>query len=199
MIYVIARWLCAVFCRIYLRLRVSGLENLPKKGTFILACNHVSFLDPVIFGVACTRQLNYLARSTLFKNWFFGRLLKAIHSIPLKRDSADIGAMREGLKRMKQGHGLLLFPEGTRSRDGNLGRGRHGVGFLARKSGAPVVPAYCKGSELALPKGAKSVKSVPVNVVFGKPMDFTKHPELTEQDIADEIMRQLHLLKNSLG
>ncbi|PIY82879.1 MAG: 1-acyl-sn-glycerol-3-phosphate acyltransferase [Candidatus Omnitrophica bacterium CG_4_10_14_0_2_um_filter_44_9] len=196
MIYVAGRWFCALFCRLFFRLRVEGREQVPKKGAFIIAGNHVSFLDPVVFGVACPRQLNYLARDTLFRNKFFGWLLKSVHVISLKRNAADICALREGLRRLKAGQGLLLFPEGTRSTDGNLGIGHYGVGFFARKSGAPVVPAYSKGALIAMPKGATSIKPVPISVVFGKPMDFAKYANISDQEIADEIMKQLRILKD---
>ncbi|HAJ57823.1 MAG TPA: 1-acyl-sn-glycerol-3-phosphate acyltransferase [Candidatus Omnitrophica bacterium] len=196
MIYAAGRWLCAIFCRLFFRLRVNGREHIPKKGAFIIAGNHVSFLDPVVFGVACSRQLNYLARDTLFRNKLFRWLLKAVHVIPLKRNAADIGALKEALRRLKAGQGLLLFPEGTRSTDGRLGPGHHGVGFLARKSGVPVVPVYSKGAEIAMPKGSRSIKPAHIRVVFGMPIDFSKYPEISDQGIADEIMKQLQALKD---
>lgn len=199
MFYWVARGVCAVFCKVFLRQRAYGREMVPKKGGFILAGNHASYLDPVVFGVACPRGLNYLARDTLFRNRFFGWLICSVHTIPLKRDAADLGAIKEGIKRLKHGQGLLLFPEGTRSVDGVLQKGRHGVGFLARKSGVPVVPAYCHGTFEAWPKGAKTFKPTPVVVRFGAPVIFNDKSGLSDQEIADRIMEEIKRLKDSVS
>jgi 1-acyl-sn-glycerol-3-phosphate acyltransferase len=198
MLYVIGRFLCAIFCLFFFRLRVTGQECVPKKGAFIIAGNHASFLDPVIFGVACPRQLNYLARDTLFRNRFFGRILKSVHVIPLKRNAADIGAFKEGLRRLKDGQGLLLFPEGTRSINGKLGKGHHGVGFLARKSGVPVVPVYARGTYRALPKGAKFFRPLRIAVVFGPAMTLEYKQGLSDQEVSDKIMEEIKKLSYPL-
>jgi 1-acyl-sn-glycerol-3-phosphate acyltransferase len=200
MAYTVARAICAFFCYILFTPQVSGKGHVPKKGGFILACNHASYLDPVIFGVACPRALSYMARSTLFSNRFFGWLLKkGCRAFPVKRGAADVGALKEALKKLKDGEGLLLFPEGTRSLDGQLGKGHHGVGFLTRKSGVPVIPVYGKDTHIAFPKGSRSIKPMPIRIVFGEPMDFSRQENVSDQGIADAIMERLQILKDSLS
>ena len=198
MFYESSKFLCRVLCLIFFRLKAKGLSNIPKQGGFILACNHASYLDPVLAGSACPRSLNYLARDTLFGNWIFRWWLKNVHVIPLRRDSADLGAMKEALNRLKDGQGLILFPEGTRSVTGELGRGQHGVGFLARKSCVPVIPTYVDGSFKALPKGAKLFKPVSVTVLFSRALVFDKNTAISDQAIVDKIMDEIRHLKDSL-
>ena len=188
-------WLCSV---LYLPTTVKGEKNIPKTGGFILACNHVSYLDPVIFGISCPRPLNYMARESLFENRVFGWLLARVNVFPIKRYSADIGAIKEALRRLKTGCGILLFPEGTRSSNGRIGEGLEGVGFLARKSNAPVIPAFIKGTQNATPKGARSVKPARLMVVFGPAVRFPEESCVSDKAMTDEIMRQIALLKDTL-
>lgn len=186
-------WLCSA---LYLPTVVKGKKNIPERGGFILACNHVSYLDPVIFGISCPRQLNYMARESLFENRLFGWFLAHVNVFAIKRYSADIGAIKEALARLKIGGGLLLFPEGTRSINGRLGEGQEGVGFLARKSNVPVVPAFIKGTEKAMPKGAKFIKPARLTVVFGPVMKFPADGGVSDKAWANEIMRQIAFLKD---
>ncbi len=194
MLYAFGRslcWLCSFF---YLHTTVKGQKNIPKTGGFILACNHASYLDPVILGVSCPRPLNFMARKTLFKNFLFSWILAHVNVISIKRNSADIGAIKEALRRLKIGGGLLLFPEGTRTTNGRLGEGQEGVGFLARKSNVPVIPAFIKGTHMAMPKGARSIKPARLTVVFGPAMRFPEDGTVTDKAWANEIMSQIALL-----
>ena len=188
-------WLCSV---IYLPTIVKGKKNIPIKGGFILACNHVSYLDPVIFGISCPRPLNYMARESLFKDRLLGWLLAHVNVFTIKRYSADIGAIKEALRRLKMGGGLLLFPEGTRSSDGQIGEGLEGVGFLARKSNVPVIPAYIKGTQKAMPKGAKFVKPARLTVIFGPVVRFAEKDCISDKARTAEIMKQIALLQDLL-
>ncbi len=199
MMYVSFRFLFWLISLFYLPMKVMGRENIQKRGGFILAGNHVSYLDPIIFGIACPRSLNYMARDTLFKSHIFRWMLKKAHVFPLKQDVADFGAIKEALKRLKDGKGLVLFPEGTRSSDGRIGQGQEGVGFLARKSGVPVIPVYLDGTQKALPKGSKMIHRARLRVVFGRPMIFSKDDGLTDSARTERIMKHIGLLKNSLN
>lgn len=180
--------------------RIKGVnaENLPKRGGFILATNHVSYLDPFLSGYACPRPLNFMARQTLFRNWFFGWFLRAINVFPVRRGEGDMGSIREAVKRLKQGRGLMIFPEGTRSADGKLQEAKAGVGFLAVMAKVPIVPGFVKGTMEAMPRGTKKIKPHPVKVYFGKP--FT--PDFGSKDyqkIADEILKRIDALKQEYG
>ena len=121
--------------------------------------------------------------------------LRHVNVFSLKRNSADVGALKEALRRLKSGGGILLFPEGTRSVDGEVHEGLQGVGFLARKSGVTVVPAFVKGTQNALPKGAKSLKPSPIEVIFGEPVVWKGSEEVSDLDITKAIMQRLVSLK----
>jgi len=158
--------------KIYFRLEVSGTRNIPKTGPFILAANHTSFLDPPLIGYICPRALHYFARATLFRNKFFGGLIRLLGAFPAEKQ-LGVSAVRQGLKILSLGQGLLIFPEGTRSRDGKLSSPLPGVGFLALKSGASVVPIYIKGAYQAYPPGARFIKPAKIKVIVGSPVKFT--------------------------
>ena len=193
MFYFASRAVCFVFLKTFFSLRVFGQENVPKKGGFILASNHVSFLDPVAVGVACPRKLNYMARDTLFSNRLFAWLLNDCGSFPLKRDSADLSALKEAIKRLKSGQGLLLFPEGRRSADKDtLLKPRAGVGFLASKLKVPVIPALVKGTDRALPRGAKFFRSSNISVIFGKQILIERR--MPYKDIAQQVINDIRHL-----
>ena len=160
-----------------------------------MACNHVSYLDPIVFGCSCARPLSFMARDTLFRGKFFGWLLMRVRAFPLKRNAADIGAMKEALSRLRRGQGLLLFPEGTRTVGGRLGRGLAGVGFLARKSGVPVIPAFVRGTDEVLPKGSKRLKSAPVTVWFGEPLVLSPGSGGSDEEFSGRVMDRIEALK----
>ncbi len=170
MFYNFAKNLCAFFLRLLLPIHIFGLKNIPSKGAFIIAGNHVSYLDPVIFGAFCPRPLCYLAKIELFKNPVFGWLLRKVNAFPLKRNMSDIGAIKEALRQLNSGKGIILFPEGTRSTGVKLKKGLGGVGFLARRAGVPIIPAFVKGADRALPKGAKFIKRSEIDIIYGEPL-----------------------------
>lgn len=145
---------------------------MPRKGAVILAPNHVSFLDPMAAGIGCPRDLYFMARHDLFCNRLFGTLLRWVHAFPLKRSGIDTSAFKIALDKLKEGRAILIFPEGTRSRDGNLQDPQSGIGFLQDASGAPIVPCYIKGSAMALPKAAIFPRFRPIAIYFGKPLKF---------------------------
>lgn len=199
MIYHTGKFFFAVFFRVFFFLKVRGQENFPRSGGFIVASNHVSYLDPILLGVASPRSLNYMARDTLFRNSFFGWILKQVHVFPLKRNFADLGAIKEALKRMKSGRGILLFPEGTRSHDGQMKGGLEGVGFLARKGKVPVIPAYVHGADRAWPKHARFFRPACIQIVFGKPLGPFGGQEISDAELTRQIMQQIRGLRDSIS
>nr|MBU1328761.1 1-acyl-sn-glycerol-3-phosphate acyltransferase [Candidatus Omnitrophota bacterium] len=174
MIYFISRNILKLFFKIFFRLKIIGAENCPKKGPLIIAPNHASFFDPLIAGFAVPRALNFMARDTLFRNRIFSKILMSVNAVPLKRDGADLGAMRSAVDKLCQGKAILIFPEGTRSKDGSLGSPRAGIGFLAASSGASILPCYIKGSMDALPRGAMFPRFKKISVYVGRPLRFNK-------------------------
>ena len=150
--------------QIFFKMKVYGWENLPRRGGFILASNHTSFLDPVVLGAVSPRPLSFMAKKELFKSFFFGRLISALGAFPLSREKADIGAIREAIRRLKEGGVLVLFPEGTRTSEKELANGLPGVGMMAMKAGVPIAPVLIIGAEAALPKKARFVRFRPIRV-----------------------------------
>ena len=161
------------FFRLRLGLEVVGQEHVPQHGGFIVASNHVSFLDPPVVGVACPRPVGFMARTTLFSHLFLGAFLRGVHAIPLRRGEADLGAIREAIVRLRRGEGVAIFPEGTRQLSGELGAARRGVGLLAAHARVPVIPALVTGTFDALPPEAKHLATSKIRVAFGPPISYT--------------------------
>jgi len=173
-------------------MRTYGRENVPKKGGFILASNHASNLDPVALGVACPRALNYMAKHSLFKNPVFSWILYKSNAFPLKRESADLSAIKEAMHRVQSGGGLLLFPEGTRASDGAVRDPQAGIGFLAAKLNVPIIPAFVKGTYDALPKGAKFIRPKKISICFGRQISVERG--LPYEQIASLVMDDVRRL-----
>ncbi len=128
------------------RPRVLGQENIPSTGGFILASNHISYYDPPIVGCWQKRQMYFFAKQELFRNRLFGALIRAANSIPVKRGTIDRLAVRMAVDVVRQGNGLVVFPEGTRSKTPHFLPPKAGVGMLARAAQCPIVPAYLYGN-----------------------------------------------------
>jgi len=199
MVYFISRNILKALFKIFFRLRIVGFENCPKNGPLIIAPNHTSFLDPLIAGFAVPRELNFMARNDLFRNRIFGNILKLVNAFPLKREGADVGAMRLAIDKLCMGKAVLIFPEGTRSKDGSLGTPRAGIGFLAASSGANILPCYIKGSRESLPKGAMFPRFKKITVYVGKPLKIDKNSSGKEyyMQIAKDTMAEINFLKNN--
>lgn len=175
--------------KILFRVKAYGKKNIPKYGAFILASNHVSNLDPVVLGIACPRKLHYMAKKELFSNAFSSWLMYHVNVFPVKRNSVDFSAIREAIKRLKSGGGLLLFPEGSRRLTGALSEPEPGVGFLAAKLDIPVVPAFVKGTEWVLPRGAKFIRPKKISVYFGEQILIERR--MPYQEISKLIMENI--------
>src|SRR5690625_4193370 len=126
--------------------RIEGREHVPRKGPVILVANHISYLDPPLLGAALQRPVHFMAKAELFQNRLIGGILRRVHAFPVARGKADRGAIRHSLELMAQGQILAMFPEGTRSRTGELMPGQSGVAMIALRSRATVVPAGIAGT-----------------------------------------------------
>lgn len=190
----------------YFRWRVYGAENVPVNGGVILASNHSSFLDPPLVGSGLKRDINYLARESLFRFPGIGTLLRSWNAVPVDRDGGGAKGLKTILDRLLQGNGIILFPEGTRSKDGNLQPARSGIGLTVIKSNAPVVPVRVFGTYEAYGRHIKIPRPKRVIVKYGQPMNFETlraeaktcdKPRLKEiyQQVADEIMAAIAKLE----
>ena len=200
MLYRISRFLVRAFAKIIFRLEVRGINVIPRTGGFILASNHASYLDPIVLGAACPRQLNFMARHDLFAIPIFGAFIRNVGAFPLRRNSADITSIKEALRRLRQAQGLVLFPEGSRSSDGLRQEAQPGIGFMAAKSQVPVVPVFINGTHRALGRYARFIRPTKIRVYFGKPI----YPENIDsrnnyEDFARIIMQEINRLGEEGG
>lgn len=198
--YQIFHLLFYIGLKLIFRYRVVGSENIPKRGPAILACNHASFLDPPIAATGLWRKVRFAARENLFNNRLAGWWLRGVQAFPISRETLDRKTLRVILKFLEQGDLVLLFPEGTRSWDGELQEGKPGVGMIAYLSRAPVIPACVNGTFTALPRGAKRLRCVPLSVRYGKPLSLGKYYHAKRykgmySDISREIMEAIRQLK----
>jgi 1-acyl-sn-glycerol-3-phosphate acyltransferase len=155
-------------------LKVYGADNVPTTGGALLLSNHLSFLDPAVIGVQLRRPASYLAKSELFDVPVFGRVIPKLNAFPVRQGAGDIGAVRETIKRLKEGHVLTVFPEGARSLSGELEPLAGGFTLIVRKADVPIIPVGIDGSFQAWPRGQSMFKPHPVRVKFGQPMDVQK-------------------------
>jgi 1-acyl-sn-glycerol-3-phosphate acyltransferase len=160
----------------WFRGEIVGTENIPTTGPFLIAGNHASHLDPPFVGCQVARQMRFFARKTLWSGTVSRWWLDRVECIPVDRDSGDVGAIRRVLQALHENRAVVLFPEGTRSPDGHLQKPKAGVGLMACKTGAPVVPVRIFGSFEAFGKGAKVPRfGTPVSVVFGRPISAAEY------------------------
>jgi cytidylate kinase len=191
-----ARWLCKVFCETIFRLHPAGRENVPDQGPLVLVCNHQSFLDPVFCGIFVKRPLYYLARDTLFRG-LFGRLLVSIQTIPVKRGEADLAAMRIVISKLKQGNGVCLFPEGTRTSDGRITPFKPGFGLLCRRGGAAVVPVVIDGAFEAWPRHKKLFSpGGHIAIHYGKCISAGEVKKMDDRELAKLLTDTLRQMQN---
>ncbi|MFC6287484.1 lysophospholipid acyltransferase family protein [Nocardioides sp. GCM10027113] len=185
---------------------VTGLENVPATGPVILASNHLSFVDSVVIPVVVPRKVVFLAKSDYFtgtgvkgalsRAWFEG-----LGMLPVDRDDrkAALASLDTALEVLGRGEAFGIYPEGTRSRDGRLYRGRTGVAHLALTAGCPVVPVGLRGTEKVQPVGSNRPRVVPISVAFGQPIEVAGRydgvpPGRARREVTDEIMAAIQEL-----
>lgn len=173
----------SVFFPLY-RVEVKGKENFPKEGAVLLCSNHIDNLDPPTVGISAPRQVHFMAKEELFRVPILGGIVRKVGSFPVKRGMSDREALRNGLNVLKDGGVLGLFPEGTRSKDGQLGKGLAGAGFFALRSNALVVPCAVIGTYKPFRK---------VKVFFGEPinLDPLRERKATAEEATELIMSKI--------
>lgn len=196
-LYWFLRFFCLILGKFFFHLEARGREFIPRQGGFVLVSNHASFLDPIILGVLSPRVLSYAARDSLFRNKLFAALLSEICVFPIKRWSADLGAVKESVRRLKNNSGLVVFPEGTRSPNGEIQNFTYGFVLLAHKAAVPIIPAWISGSNKAWGKGRRLIRPAKIKVVFGRPLNTEGRHIKGKQDyarISQDVFEQIKLL-----
>jgi 1-acyl-sn-glycerol-3-phosphate acyltransferase len=171
--------------------RCWGRENYPATGGALICANHQSFLDPMLIGNSSSRPMNYLARKTLFHFAPLGWLLDFVNTIPVEREGFGVGGIRETLKRLKRGEMVLLFPEGTRSPDGEIQHFKQGFATLARRSRVALVPVGVDGAYDAWPRSERFPQLGRVRVVVGKPLAPELVETLDDRELMDELKQRI--------
>lgn len=173
------------------RVRHTGYHNIPRCGGVLVVCNHQSVLDPPIVGMGCPRQMNYLARESLFTFAPFRWLISSVNAIPIDRQGQRLSGIKAALERLKRGEMVLIFPEGTRSRDGRIQPFRPGFCALAQRSGAAILPVAIEGAFQAWPPGRRWPRPGTVHVHFGQPLMPAQTATWDEQRLASEVERRV--------
>lgn len=197
-------WLTTVVVRFLITLtndvRCIGIENWPIHGGGLVCANHQSFLDPILIGSLCPRPMNYLARESLFRSKPLAILMRLYHAIPLQRDGLGIAGLKESLRRLKNGELLLIFPEGTRSADGELKAVQAGFSILARRAKVPIIPVCIDGPFQMWPRSRRWPKlaGVRLRLIVGEPIDVMTMENSTDADLVDLLQSRMQELLRRL-
>lgn len=174
----------------FYRIRVFGRENWPADGGALVCSNHQGFLDPPLVGLCCDRQLNFLAKKSLFRfplKWF----IELLNAIPVNRAGTGLDGLKETLKRLRRGEMVLIFPEGTRSENGELGEVKPGFIAVARKGRTPIVPVVFDGSFQAWPKWQLLPALGVVHVMIGKPITADEIAQLSDDELLSAMQARM--------
>jgi 1-acyl-sn-glycerol-3-phosphate acyltransferase len=182
---------CRLLAVALFRIRVSGREHVPAEGAALVLSNHQSHLDPVLIGLACDRRLNYLARQSLFRFPPFRWLIQSLDAIPIHRDGLGLEGLKETLRRLKRGEMVLIFPEGTRTRDGEMGRFKPGFSALAKRADAWLVPVAIEGAYEAWPRRNPWPGIGTIHVQFGEPIEGAEAQRYEERELVAEVERRI--------
>ena len=193
--YWLVRWVCRLFCILFFRFRAYGTNNVPDKGPFVLASNHQSYLDPVFCGVALKRRLHFVARDSLFRNRFFASLIYSLNAIPVRQDRADVSSMKRIIGKLKEGKGVCLYPEATRTSDGRIRAFKPGFGLLCRRGQAAVVPVLLDGAFECWPRDKKMFSAGKVTVRYGKPITAEQVKKMDNMKLAEVVTNALRRMQ----
>lgn len=186
--YGFARVLVKSFYHIAFRIKIEGLENLPKDGAYVVCANHQSNLDPPLLGVCLPIRLRFMAKEELFSNKLFGSLLKSLGAFPIKRGKSDVGALRAAMKMLASGEKVVVFPEGGRSPQGHLRKGKSGAALIAVKSGVNILPIGIDGKYRLFSKITVRIgKVIPLEKYFDEKVESETLQMITDTDIMPTI------------
>jgi len=199
MFYKVIRMIFVIYLKIFNRWLIKGKENIPSQGSAVMIANHVSLWDPVVFACSIDRTVHFMAKEELFKVPIIGKLFPALCAFPIKRGQADRNALRIASKLLNNGEVLGLFPEGTRSKTGDLLPFHPGAALFALRSGAPIIVIYITGSKTTFPLSLRGK----IKVAIGKPKYYEDlyEKKATTKDldmVTSDIMEEMKLLQKDV-
>ncbi len=174
------------------RFRSEGRHYLPTDGGGLILSTHQSNFDPVLVGLTSPRRLNYLARKTLFRSKIFGTLIRFLDAIEIDREGGGLQGLRETISRLKHGELVLIFPEGTRTVNGEIGELKTGFLAIARRSAVPLIPCAITGAFEVLPRGTKLPAFRPIAVVYGPPIRSEEFLDRSDDELLAMVRDRLY-------
>lgn len=168
MLYVLSRQLIRIIFALFFRWKVEGLHHIPHTGPLMICANHIGNLDPPLVGCALPRKVHFMAKEELFRVPVFSWLLPMLGAFPVKRGEGDRQALKHSMQLLKEGKVLGIFPEGTRSKTGELGKAHFGAALIALKTNSPIVPVAIIGPYRLFR---------PIRIIFGEPIDVTPYTQ----------------------
>ena len=200
-LWVLGRWFSRLLTLILFRFRARGVQNVPRRGPVLLVANHQSFLDPWLMGVWIKRQIHFMARDSLFKDGFLGWLIVLLNTFPVRRGTADLGAVRTAIERLEKGFVVNIFAEGTRTTDGTIQPIITGALLVVRrcKVPVPVVPVVVDGAFEAWPRTSKYPQFKRIRMIYGKPIMPEEYRDLPPEEFAQRLRREMVALQKELG
>ena len=194
--------ICRYYFSTYHSYRVEGGHHIPDSGGAIFVSTHCAFFDPPAMACATPRILDFLARKTLFDNPIFGKAIRNLNAIPVDQENPDMAGLKTIISRLRKGRVVVLYPEGSRTWDGELQPGQPGIGLVIEKAGVPVIPSRFFGMHEAWPRGESPRLFTPVTLVVGKP--FVPHSDKSDkreryQDLSDQVMHAIAALELPAG
>jgi 1-acyl-sn-glycerol-3-phosphate acyltransferase len=199
--YDFLRVVCRLLGVAFFRIRVFDRQYVPQSGGVLVVSNHQSHLDPIMVGLACDRRMNYVARDTLFGFPPFRWLINSLDAIPIDREGIGLGGLKESLRRLKAGEMLLIFPEGTRTRDGNVGELKPGFLALARRSKVPLLPIAIDGAYDSWPKRNMLPGLAVIHIRYAQPLSPDEMSQFDDAALLAEVdrrLRQAHALTRKI-
>jgi len=203
LLYVMSRFVLKPLFWLFFRPRVTGRENVPANGAVILASNHLSFIDSIVIPLVSPRKVAMLAKAEYWrgkgiKGWWTRTLFATLGAQPVERDThrATQSALDTALAVLTEGDAFAIYPEGTRSRDGKLARGKTGVAWLALTADCPIVPVAVHGTDRIMPIGSRALRPHRVSVTFGRPLHFPQYSEQAakgkpRREVTDAVMNEI--------
>ena len=173
-------------------IRCTGRQNQPRDGGALVLANHQSLFDPVLVGMALDRRLCPLARETLFVFAPFGWLIESLGAIPIDREGSAVGGIKETLRRLKRGEWVLIFPEGTRTFDGEVARLKPGFSALAKRAKVPLLPVGIDGAFDAWPRTKRLPGLSTIHVHVGEPIAADQAAAAGDRELVEEVARRIH-------